>query len=294
MCTRAGVSSVERWLESGACCTWFHLSLIVVLYSHHRPPMPCSVVYPSSVVSDPPSPEFPFRFLERVDDGVRARVELQVRNVRRYCTLPYRALLRGSTGRRWAASSVLFPRVRLCYLSILPVGCSTMVAIAEMKSLFCLRLLPSALPLLLLLLSLVLIDGSSALPLQATMASPSPLADPRSPNPLLDSYPSHPRLSFSPRKTFKLLVLTDTHLLDDGGSPGNASTLNALSTRAVERYLEMEKPDYVVHLGDLVSGEAAKSTQEVEEAVEMILGPMIRRGTPFSTAKGELGKDQDV
>ncbi|PWN22163.1 Metallo-dependent phosphatase [Microstroma glucosiphilum] len=164
-----------------------------------------------------------------------------------------------------------------------------------MKSLSSLRLLLSAHHLLLPLLLLVASAARSAPLQQATMGLSTLLATTHSPQPLLNPYPSHPRLSFSQsqsRSTFKLLVLTDTHLLDDGGSPGNASTLNALSTTAVEKYLEMEKPDYVVHLGDLISGEAARSKEEVEEAVGMILGPMIRRGVPFSTAKGNHDNDK--
>lgn len=75
-------------------------------------------------------------------------------------------------------------------------------------------------------------------------------------------------------KTFTLLVISDTHLLDDQTVPGNASNVNRASQEAVASYLRMEQPDYVVHLGDLISGEAANDTEDVVVAVRQILSPM--------------------
>jgi predicted MPP superfamily phosphohydrolase len=91
-------------------------------------------------------------------------------------------------------------------------------------------------------------------------------------------------LHFSQEK-FKLLVITDTHLLDDQDSPGNASNVNKASADAVTSYLELEKPDFVVHLGDLVSGERATSSKDVVGAVRQILKPISESvGRPYCTA----------
>lgn len=89
----------------------------------------------------------------------------------------------------------------------------------------------------------------------------------------LDPYPTQRPLYFSQDK-FKLLVITDTHLLDDQDVHGNASNVNKASADAVTSYLEMEKPDFVVHLGDLVSGERATSSKDVVDAVRQILKPI--------------------
>ncbi|PWN93389.1 Metallo-dependent phosphatase [Acaromyces ingoldii] len=109
----------------------------------------------------------------------------------------------------------------------------------------------------------------------------------------LDPYPSQPLLSFgaSTPEKFKLLIITDTHLLDDQTVPGNASNVSRASTDAVRQYLEVEKPDYVVHLGDLVSGEVANSSAQVRDAVRQILGPAVEKQIPFSTTKGNHDND---
>jgi hypothetical protein len=106
-----------------------------------------------------------------------------------------------------------------------------------------------------------------------TASSPSP-QKPLKALPILDPYPDHRPLYFSRDGTFKLLILTDTHLLDDQDVHGNASNVNRASTDAVESYLEMEMPDFVVHLGDLISGERAKNEEEVVGAIRQILGPL--------------------
>jgi len=88
-----------------------------------------------------------------------------------------------------------------------------------------------------------------------------------------NSTPSQTPLYFT-NSTFKVLIITDTHLLDDQTVPGNASNVSRASTQAVQSYLQMEKPNFVVHLGDLVSGEAANSSDDVVGAVRQILSPM--------------------
>lgn len=123
---------------------------------------------------------------------------------------------------------------------------------------------------LLVLLAFVGLALSLSIPQESfSTTSPSSRAAP------LDPYPLQPLLSFgaSNVKKFKLLIITDTHLLDDQTVPGNASNVSRASTDAVRQYLEAEKPDYVVHLGDLVSGEVANSSAQVRDAVRQILGP---------------------
>lgn len=92
--------------------------------------------------------------------------------------------------------------------------------------------------------------------------------------------------------SFKVMVITDTHLLDDQTVPGNASNVARASTKAVQTFVKQERPDFVVHLGDLVSGEAANDTEQVRHAVRQILSPMVERGVPFSTVKGNHDNDK--
>ena len=83
---------------------------------------------------------------------------------------------------------------------------------------------------------------------------------------------SHLRpLSFDAHGQFKIAIVTDTHLLDGQNS---SQILAAQSEAAVRTYLAQERPDFVVHLGDLVSGEAATSASDVEKAIVQILRPM--------------------
>jgi predicted MPP superfamily phosphohydrolase len=94
---------------------------------------------------------------------------------------------------------------------------------------------------------------------------------------LLDSlnpYPNQRALHFNKHSAFKVVVITDTHLLDDQNVAGNRSNVNYATTSAVETYLEVEKPDFVVHLGDIISGEVAKNTSDVVGAVRQVLSPM--------------------
>lgn len=93
---------------------------------------------------------------------------------------------------------------------------------------------------------------------------------------------------------FKVMVVSDTHLLDGQGSQAaeNISHINALSTQALGRYIELEQPDFIVHNGDLVSGEAANSTQDVHDAVQQLLGPIVKAQIPFASTKGNHDNDK--
>lgn len=110
-----------------------------------------------------------------------------------------------------------------------------------------------------------------------------------------DPYPSQPLLHFHPgTNQFKILVITDTHLLDGNGSskPSDIARVNSLSQSAVHTYLRDEKPDYVVHLGDYVSGESAHSAKNVSNAVAQILQPIIQARIPLSSTKGNHDNDK--
>ena len=123
------------------------------------------------------------------------------------------------------------------------------------------------------LLPLTAVTAVAAAAVDLTAKGQAPLPGHKPPPPVLNPYPSQRALHFT-HSTFKVLIVTDTHLLDDQTVPGNATNVSRASTQAVESYLAMEKPDYVVHLGDIVSGEAAESAEDVVGAVRQVLGPV--------------------
>lgn len=85
----------------------------------------------------------------------------------------------------------------------------------------------------------------------------------------------HPPLRFD-RGKFKILVLSDTHFNDDEGIPGHTPVTDKKSASYINNYLDAEQPDFVVHLGDMISGEQAKSTADVEKAIDTLLQPMSK------------------
>lgn len=104
-------------------------------------------------------------------------------------------------------------------------------------------------------------------------AAASPLLPSIQQQPLATSTRCQPMIHFND-SAFKIMIISDTHLLDDQTVPGNATNVDRASTQAVRSYLEMENPNYVVHLGDIVSGEVANSANDVEAAVRQILSPI--------------------
>jgi Calcineurin-like phosphoesterase len=103
-----------------------------------------------------------------------------------------------------------------------------------------------------------------------------------------DPSPNLPLLSFDAGGNFKVAIVTDTHLLD---GQNNSQILADQSEAAVRTYLVQENPNFVVHLGDLISGEAANNTRDVENGVVQILRPMSDARIPFSTTKGNHDND---
>lgn len=93
---------------------------------------------------------------------------------------------------------------------------------------------------------------------------------------------------------FKIMVVSDTHVLDGQGSqaPENVTRITSQTTQALERYIAMERPDFIVHNGDLLSGEAANSTQDVREAMQQLLKPIVQAQIPFASSKGNHDNDK--
>lgn len=114
------------------------------------------------------------------------------------------------------------------------------------------------------LFGLCVAQPSSSLPTadQLVMASNTSLTDP---------YPTKPRIFFSSNGSFKIAVITDTHYLD---GQENAGEIAANSSAATEYYLRTEKPNFVVHNGDLISGEAANSEENAMSGVTAALKPI--------------------
>ena len=91
--------------------------------------------------------------------------------------------------------------------------------------------------------------------------------EPRFPWDIARSFP------FRADGTFKLLQFTDTHYII--GDPRSERAL-----RAVEEMLDTEKPDLVIHTGDIVFG------RPDGPSAEEILRPIALRGIPFAVALG--------
>ena len=86
---------------------------------------------------------------------------------------------------------------------------------------------------------------------------------------------------FRPDGKFKILQLTDTHYV-----AGDPRSERALAN--VIQMLDEEKPDLVIHTGDIIFGNpAAQSTIE-------ILQPMVDRGIPFAVALGNHDSDFEL
>lgn len=94
---------------------------------------------------------------------------------------------------------------------------------------------------------------------------------------------SDKKLSFKQDGTFKILQFTDTHYI-----AGDSRSKRALDN--VNHMLDLEKPDLVIHTGDVIFGEPA------EPSVREILKPIVDRKIPFAVAFGnhdeEFGKSR--
>lgn len=81
------------------------------------------------------------------------------------------------------------------------------------------------------------------------------------------------RFAYGPDGTFKVLQLTDSHYII--GDPRSERAL-----RCVEEMLSLEKPDLVIHTGDIVFGRP-----DIPSALE-VLGPLADSGIPWAVALG--------
>ncbi|HUH33841.1 MAG TPA: metallophosphoesterase family protein [Daejeonella sp.] len=87
-------------------------------------------------------------------------------------------------------------------------------------------------------------------------------------------------LSFNKDGKFKIMQLTDTHYI-----AGNPKSKRALDN--VNQMLDLEKPDLVIHTGDIIFGEPA------EQSLREILGPISERKIPFAAALGNHDEEYD-
>jgi len=79
---------------------------------------------------------------------------------------------------------------------------------------------------------------------------------------------------------FKILQVTDTHFV-----AGNPKSERALKN--MNEMLDREKPDLVIHTGDIIFGEPA------EVSIREILEPISKRGIPFAVAFGNHDDEFD-
>ncbi|MUP37576.1 metallophosphoesterase family protein [Labilibaculum euxinus] len=87
-------------------------------------------------------------------------------------------------------------------------------------------------------------------------------------------------LSFNKEGKFKILQLTDTHYI--AGNPESKRALNN-----VNQMLDLEKPDLVIHTGDVIFGIPA------ERSLREILSPISERKIPFAVALGNHDEEYD-
>lgn len=86
---------------------------------------------------------------------------------------------------------------------------------------------------------------------------------------------------FRPDGKFKVLQLTDTHYVS--GDPRSQRALDN-----VVEMLEMEKPDLVIHTGDVIFGNPA------EKGFRELFQPLVDRNIPFAVAMGNHESDFDL
>ena len=88
-------------------------------------------------------------------------------------------------------------------------------------------------------------------------------------------------LHYNKNGKIKILQITDTHVIaGDARSERTIQNLNAI--------LEAEKPDFVIHTGDIVFGEPAK------ESALLVFKTLVDRGIPFAVALGNHDSDFDL
>ena len=89
------------------------------------------------------------------------------------------------------------------------------------------------------------------------------------------------RLKYNADGKIKILQLTDTHYIE-----GDERSERAYNN--VCKMLDIEKPDFVIHTGDIVFGKPA------EASARHILQPLVDRKIPFAVAMGNHDSDFDL
>ena len=89
------------------------------------------------------------------------------------------------------------------------------------------------------------------------------------------------KFNFRPDGKFKVMQITDTHYI-----AGNPKSERALKN--VIEMLDIEKPDLVIHTGDIVYGNPA------DAAAREIFQPLVDRGVPFAVAFGNHESDFEM
>ena len=84
---------------------------------------------------------------------------------------------------------------------------------------------------------------------------------------------ANPNFTFNKEGKFKILQFTDTHFIT-----GDARAERALAN--VREMVEIEKPDLVIHTGDIIYGKPAK------ESLRELLSVFSSRGIPFAVTLG--------
>ena len=88
-------------------------------------------------------------------------------------------------------------------------------------------------------------------------------------------------LKYNADGKFKILQLTDTHVI--AGDPRSERALQNINA-----VLDAEKPDFVIHTGDIIFGEPAA------ESARAALQPLVDRGIPFAVVLGNHDSDFDL
>ncbi|MBO4475168.1 MAG: metallophosphoesterase family protein [Bacteroidales bacterium] len=89
------------------------------------------------------------------------------------------------------------------------------------------------------------------------------------------------RLQYNREGRFKIVQLADTHVI--AGDPRSERAIQNINA-----VLDAEKPDFVIHTGDIVFGEPAGPS------AQKALQPLADRGIPFAVALGNHDSDFDL
>lgn len=89
------------------------------------------------------------------------------------------------------------------------------------------------------------------------------------------------RLQYNDDGKFKIVQITDTHVI-----PGNSGS--EITLKNLEAVLEMEKPDFVIHTGDIVYGKPAA------KAAHLVFDILAGKGIPFAVTLGNHDGEFDL